>query len=68
MPYVLPVVEIAEKILAKDDTLSKDYSPTLGDESLRDTAVKILLGADNPAIKEKRVRMGTRIFFWYLGH
>lgn len=56
MPYVLPVVEIAEKILANDDTLSKDYAPTLGYESLRNAATKMLLGVDNPAIKEKRVR------------
>lgn len=60
-PYVLPVVEIAEKNLANDDTLSKDYAPTLGYETLRDAATKMLLGADNPAIKEKRVRTSSCI-------
>lgn len=55
--YVLPVVRIAEKILANDNTLSGDYSPVLGLESFRNAATKILLGADNPAIVENRVRI-----------
>jgi aspartate aminotransferase len=52
----MPVVRTAEKALAADETLDKEYLPVLGLESFTTTATKLLLGADSPAIKENRVR------------
>lgn len=54
-PWVLPVVRIAEKVLANDDTLNKEYLPVLGLESFCHAATKMLLGADNAAVSENRV-------------
>jgi aspartate aminotransferase len=54
--WVMPVVRTAEKALAADETLDKEYLPVLGLESFTTTATKLLLGADSPAIKENRVR------------
>lgn len=54
-PWVLPVVRTAEKVLANDDTLNKEYLPVLGLESFCNAATKMLLGADNSAFSENRV-------------
>ncbi|XP_076045134.1 aspartate aminotransferase, cytoplasmic-like [Oratosquilla oratoria] len=54
-PWVLPVVRRVEKEMAEDDTLNHEYLPILGFEPLATAASRILLGADNPLLKEGRV-------------
>lgn len=54
-PWVLPVVRTAEKELAQDETLNKEYLPVLGLEAFTNVATKMLLGEDSPAIVENRV-------------
>lgn len=59
-PWILPVVrKVVEKF--PEDYFLKDHLPILGLESLRNAATKMLLGADNPAIIEKRVRCTFQI-------
>ncbi|KAI8637028.1 aspartate aminotransferase [Parasitella parasitica] len=53
-PYVLPVVKKAEAILFNDETLDHEYQPIAGQKSYTDAAVRLILGKDSPAIKEKR--------------
>ncbi|CAH1176032.1 unnamed protein product [Phaedon cochleariae] len=53
-PWVLPVVRAAEKALANDDTLNKEYLPILGMESFSTAATRMLLGEDNPAVLQNR--------------
>lgn len=43
-PWVLPVVREAEKQLAGDETLTKEYLPVLGLESFTSAATSMLLG------------------------
>lgn len=54
--WVLPVVREAEKILAADETLTKEYLSPFGLPELTDRGTRILLGDDNSAILEGRVR------------
>ncbi|KAG5895416.1 hypothetical protein JTB14_029427 [Gonioctena quinquepunctata] len=54
-PWVLPVVRATEKALANDETLTKEYLPTLGIESFRHAAIRMLLGEYSPAILQNRV-------------
>lgn len=56
-PWVLPVVRTAEKDLANDDALNKEYLPVLGLEAFSSAATKMLLGEDSPAIVENRVSL-----------
>ncbi|KAF5308793.1 hypothetical protein FQR65_LT06026 [Abscondita terminalis] len=53
-PWVLPVVKDVEKLLASDDTLNKEYLPVLGNPAFCNAATSMLLGADNPILKENR--------------
>nr|BBA45747.1 glutamate oxaloacetate transaminase, cytoplasmic [Pachyrhynchus infernalis] len=53
-PWVLPVVRAAEKALANDETLNKEYLPVLGLDSFSSLSTNMLLGDDSPAIVEKR--------------
>ncbi|KYB27212.1 aspartate aminotransferase, cytoplasmic isoform X1 [Tribolium castaneum] len=53
-PWVLPVVREAEKILAADEKLNKEYLPVLGLDTFSSAATQMLLGADSPALKENR--------------
>ncbi|XP_076045136.1 aspartate aminotransferase, cytoplasmic-like isoform X2 [Oratosquilla oratoria] len=48
------MVRKIEKEMAEDDTLNHEYLPILGCEPLATAASKILLGADNPLLKEGR--------------
>lgn len=52
---MLPVVKAAESALAADETLNHEYLPVLGFEPFTKEATKLVLGADNPAIKDGRV-------------
>lgn len=54
-PWVLPVVRTAEKALANDDSLNKEYLPVLGMDLFSSLSSKMLLGSDSPAITENRV-------------
>ncbi|KAJ8940037.1 hypothetical protein NQ314_010869 [Rhamnusium bicolor] len=53
-PWVLPVVRAAEKALANDETLNKEYLPVLGLEAFTTAATKMLLGEDSPAVIQNR--------------
>lgn len=53
-PWVLPVVREAEKVLAADETLNKEYLPILGLEAFSSAATSMLLGNDSPALMESR--------------
>lgn len=52
---MLPVVRAAEKVMANDETLNKEYLPVLGLESFSTAATTMLLGEDSLAIREHRV-------------
>lgn len=54
-PWVLPVVKKAEELLRKDPKLNHEYLPIAGLADFTMAAQKLILGADSPAIKEKRV-------------
>jgi len=49
-PWVLPVVRKVESAMAADTSLNHEYLPILGLESFSVAAMKMLLGADHPAI------------------
>lgn len=51
----MPVVRAAEKALANDDTLNKEYLPVLGLGSFAKLATEMLLGKDSSALAENRV-------------
>lgn len=53
-PWVLPVVRTAEKALANDETLNKEYLPVLGLDSFTSASTKMLLGSNSPALAENR--------------
>ncbi|KAI9470830.1 MAG: aspartate aminotransferase [Benjaminiella poitrasii] len=53
-PYILPVVKKAEAILFNDETIDHEYLPIAGTKSFTNAAVKLILGAESPAIKENR--------------
>lgn len=54
-PWVLPVVRKAEKALANDESLNKEYLPVLGLEEFSNASTRMLLGEDSKAIAEGRV-------------
>ncbi|KAL8925643.1 MAG: hypothetical protein Q9172_002147 [Xanthocarpia lactea] len=54
-PWVLPVVKKAQAILQKDPNLNHEYLPIAGLAEFTSAAQKLMLGAESPAIKEKRV-------------
>ncbi|EEH45254.1 uncharacterized protein PADG_01404 [Paracoccidioides brasiliensis Pb18] len=53
-PWVLPVVKKADEILRKDPDLNHEYLPIAGLAEFTSAAQKLVLGADSPAIREKR--------------
>ncbi|XP_014670556.1 PREDICTED: aspartate aminotransferase, cytoplasmic-like isoform X2 [Priapulus caudatus] len=53
-PWVLPVVRKVEASMAADETLTKEYLPITGMPQFCEAATSLVLGADNPAIAEKR--------------
>jgi len=54
-PWVLPVVKKADAILRDDPDLNHEYLPIAGLANFTSASQKLILGADSPAIKEKRV-------------
>lgn len=55
-PWILPVVKKADEVLRKDPDLNHEYLPIAGLPNFTQPSQKLLLGADSPAIREKRVR------------
>ncbi|KAL9631248.1 MAG: hypothetical protein Q9204_004318 [Flavoplaca sp. TL-2023a] len=55
-PWVLPVVKKAEATLQKDPNLNHEYLPIAGLAEFTSAAQKLMLGAESPAVKDKRVR------------
>ncbi|KAL2369730.1 aspartate aminotransferase [Blastomyces gilchristii SLH14081] len=53
-PWILPVVKKADEILRNDPNLNHEYLPIAGLPEFTSAAQKLILGADSPAIKEKR--------------
>ncbi|XP_019864942.1 aspartate aminotransferase, cytoplasmic [Aethina tumida] len=53
-PWVLPVVRIAEKALAENPALNKEYLPVLGFEPFTKLATEMLLGKDSKPLQEGR--------------
>jgi aspartate aminotransferase len=48
----------ADEILRKDPNLNHEYLPIAGLVDFTSAAQKLMLGADSPAVKEKRVLLG----------
>ena len=59
-PWVLPVVQRADDALRKDPNLNHEYLPIAGLADFTTAAQRLILGADSPAIQEKRVRSIAR--------
>ncbi|KAI0021605.1 pyridoxal phosphate-dependent transferase [Xylariomycetidae sp. FL0641] len=53
-PWVLPVVKKADEALRNDPELNHEYAPIAGIASFTSEAAKLILGAESPALKEKR--------------
>lgn len=49
-PWVLPVVRTIEQQIATDLTLNHEYLPILGLTEFTNSAVKLVLGQDSPAV------------------
>lgn len=49
-PWVLPVVRTVEQQIANDLTLNHEYLPILGLQEFTNSAVKLTLGNDSPAV------------------
>lgn len=56
------MVRTAEKALANDDSLNKEYLPILGLEAFTKAATHMLLGEESSALKEKRVLQTICLF------
>jgi aspartate aminotransferase len=54
-PWILSVVKKADEILRNDPNLDHEYGPIPGVPQFTGKAAELILGADSPAIKEKRV-------------
>jgi aspartate aminotransferase len=52
----LPVVRTVEQQLANDLTLNHEYLPVLGLVEFTNAAVKLILGADSPAVVNNLVK------------
>ena len=52
---VINYVNKVERALALDEKLNKEYLPIDGLPEFRNASLKLLFGADSPAIAEKRV-------------
>ncbi|KAH8254201.1 hypothetical protein KR032_008859, partial [Drosophila birchii] len=54
VPWVLPVVRKTEISIASDEAVNHEYLPVTGLDTFTQAATELVLGADSPAIKEKR--------------
>ncbi|KFG88253.1 aspartate aminotransferase [Metarhizium anisopliae] len=53
-PWVLPVVKKADEILRNNPELNHEYAPIAGIADFTSKAAELILGADSPALQEKR--------------
>ncbi|KAK2591977.1 Aspartate aminotransferase, cytoplasmic [Conoideocrella luteorostrata] len=53
-PWVLPVVKKADQILRNNPELNHEYAPIAGIPEFTSKAAELILGADSPALKERR--------------
>ncbi|KAG5927508.1 hypothetical protein E4U42_002151 [Claviceps africana] len=53
-PWVLPVVKKADEILRNNPDLNHEYAPIAGLPEFTSKAAELILGAESPALKEKR--------------
>ncbi|TFB03506.1 Aspartate aminotransferase [Trichoderma ghanense] len=53
-PWVLPVVKKADDILRNNPELNHEYAPIAGLESFTSKAAELMLGADSPALVDRR--------------
>ena len=53
---MLPVVRKVEASMASDQSLNKEYLPVAGLGAYTEAAARLLLGEENAAIQEQRVR------------
>ncbi|KAB5540569.1 pyridoxal phosphate-dependent transferase [Coniochaeta sp. 2T2.1] len=53
-PWVLPVVKKADEILRNDPDLNHEYLPIAGLAPFTSKAIELILGADSPALADKR--------------
>ncbi|KAB5576598.1 pyridoxal phosphate-dependent transferase [Coniochaeta sp. 2T2.1] len=53
-PWVLPVVKKADEILRNDPDLNHEYLPIAGLAAFTSKAIELILGADSPALADKR--------------
>jgi aspartate aminotransferase len=60
-PWVLPVVRKAEQAIVNDLSLDHEYLPILGLAPFKEASIRLILGVDNPAIKENRVTAAQTI-------
>lgn len=54
-PWVLPVVRKTQIAIANDDTVNYEYLGQLGLPEFTSSAARLLLGADNSAVKDRKV-------------
>ncbi|OJJ46591.1 hypothetical protein ASPZODRAFT_66640 [Penicilliopsis zonata CBS 506.65] len=54
-PWILPVVKKADTAIHNDPAVNHEYLPIAGLGAYTSAAQKLVLGADSPAIREKRV-------------
>jgi len=54
-PFVFPVIRQAEKRIANDHSLDKEYSPIDGDQAYNKGARGVLFGWDHPDVTSGRV-------------
>ncbi|GFS26444.1 aspartate aminotransferase [Elysia marginata] len=57
LPWSLPVVLEAERLLIQDPTINFNYLPLSGMKDFRTAALRLLLGEDHKVIREKRVEI-----------
>ena len=57
----MPVVRTVEQQLANDLTLNHEYLPVLGLTEFTNAAVKLILGADSPAVVNNLVKYLLKI-------
>ncbi|PNY25006.1 Aspartate aminotransferase [Tolypocladium capitatum] len=53
-PWVLPVVQKADEVLRNNPELNHEYAPIAGIPDFTSKAAELILGADSPALAEKR--------------
>ncbi|KYK59329.1 aspartate aminotransferase [Drechmeria coniospora] len=53
-PWVLPVVKKADEVLRNNPELNHEYAPIAGLPEFTSKAAELILGADSPALREKR--------------